>query len=115
MEQFKLDIYNIVGSEYCIESGDGEHVFSVINRALDSGKQVLLSFNNIDIVTTAFLNPAIGRLLEKHAKSEIYSRIIFSDISESDMIKVERVIETAELYYKDPDRMQRSVDSVYED
>ncbi len=115
MDKIKIDVYNIVSSPYCVESEDGERIFQAIEKALGKGRDIVVSFKNVEIITTAFLNPAIGKLLECHTKEEVLAKMSFVDIIESDKLKINRVIETAELYYKDPDRMQRTVDSIYED
>jgi hypothetical protein len=38
-----------------------------------------------------------------------------SDISDSGIVSLKRVVDTAKLYFKDPEAMQRSINDILED
>ena len=109
MKFYKVDIFNIVGSEHCIEATDGEKVFKIIKKGLENGKKIIISFNNIDMITTAFLNSAIGQLYGVFDEDFIKKNISVENLKPIDKIKLKRVTDTAKAFYNNPHRMQEIV------
>jgi len=75
MEPINLQILNITGDEFAVDAEDGEKVFQMIFTALKEDKKVNLSFRNITILTTAFLNTAWDDcmvVLQKNSSKKIY-------------------------------------------
>ncbi|HOJ61479.1 MAG TPA: STAS-like domain-containing protein [bacterium] len=114
-EPITLRINEIVGDEICVSTGDGQKVFERIATALQNKKKVDLSFLNVEILTSAFLNAAIGQLYGKFREDQIKSSLTVSDISPDDQILLERVVENAKEYYKDPERFEKALRKVMED
>lgn len=114
MENSTLQIVNMVGSSYCIEAEDGQKVFELIKKILIEKKKVTLSFLNIDMLTTAFLNTAIGQLYRDFPEEVIRENVKVENLSPSGLVSLKRVVETAKLYYKDPEAMERSIKEILE-
>lgn len=112
MENITISIYNTIGDVYGVEAEDGQKVFELIKKAMDNGNSVTLSFLNIEILTTAFLNTAVGQLYKDYSEDIIKSRLEVTDISESGKIALKRVVDTAKLFYKDPEALKRSIDNI---
>lgn len=112
MDKTKLNLYNIVGDSYCIEANDGQKVFKKIKYAFENGNKVEVSFLNIEIITTAFLNTAVGQLYKYYSEEKIKENLSVIDISESGKISLKRVVDTAKIYYNDPDSMERSINEI---
>lgn len=112
MEAITINIINIVGSSFCVEAEDGEKVFVLIDGLLSDQKKVVLSFLNIEMLTTAFLNTAIGKLYGKFTEEQIRANLSVRDLSPSGAVSLKRVVETAKLYYKDPGAMERSINDI---
>jgi len=112
MKGYRIDVFNIVGGALCIEADDGQSIYEYIQKTLKNGTNIIISFKNIEMVTTAFLNTAIGQLYREYNKEEISSRISFEDISDDIKVKIKRVNQTAKLFYEDPDRLQRTINEV---
>ncbi|HLX53353.1 MAG TPA: STAS-like domain-containing protein [Aquella sp.] len=66
MEQVKINIYNAVGNSFCTEADDGQLVYALIQKVFDENKLVVLDFHNVEMVTSAFLNSAVGQLYGKY-------------------------------------------------
>lgn len=115
METTTINIFNTVGSSYCVESEDGQKVFDLIKKAITENRKVILSFLNVDMLTTAFLNTAIGQLYGQFPEATIKENLQVENLSQSGMVSLKRVVETAKLYYKDPDAMQRSINEILGD
>ena len=115
MEKIQLNVFAITGDTFCVSADDGEKVFKQIRLALDAGKKVELSFLNIEMLTSAFLNTAIGQLYGIEDENKIKSNLSVTEISDDDKLLIKRVADTAREYYKDPDRFEKSIKKIMED
>lgn len=114
MENVLITIVNAIGDVYGVEADDGQKVYELILKAFNEKKKVLLSFQNIEILTTAFLNTAIGQLYKDFQDDYIRENLQVSEISESGIVALKRVVDTAKLYYKDPEALRRSIEEITE-
>lgn len=114
MENIKISIVNSIGDVYGIETDDGQKVFDLIVKAFRDDKKVTLSFQNIEMLTTAFLNTAVGQLYGNFSEDFIREHLEVSDISDSGKVALKRVVDTAKLYYKDPEILKKSIDEIAE-
>ena len=112
MEETRINIMNVVGNAFCVEAEDGQKVFEQIVKALKGNKKVVLSFLNVQMLTTAFLNTAIGQLYRDFTEEYIKASLSVIDISQSGLVSLKRVVDTAKLYYKDPSAMERSIKDI---
>lgn len=115
MENTTINIVNIIGDIYGVEADDGQKVFTLIKKAFDRNQKVILSFLNIEMLTTAFLNTAVGQLYKDYSEEEIKTNLKVTNITDSGKISLKRVVDTAKLYYKDPEALQRSINEILED
>jgi len=115
MDNITINVVNIIGDVYGIEASDGEKVFELIIKAFKENKKVTLSFQNIKILTTAFLNAAVGQLYRDFDEEFIKQHLQVSEISESGEVALKRVIETAKLFYENPDLLKKTIDEISED
>lgn len=115
MENITIKIVNVIGDVYGVEAEDGQKVFDLVIKAFNDKKQVTLSFQNIEMLTTAFLNTAIGQLYKDYSEVFVKENLKVSDVSESGKVALKRVVDTAKLYYKDPEALKRSIDEITED
>ena len=115
MENVTISIVNTIGDGYGVEAEEGQKVFDLIIKAFRDEKKVTLSFQNIEMLTTAFLNTAVGQLYKDYSEDFIKENLTVSDISESGKIALKRVVDTAKLYYKDPEALKRSINEISEE
>lgn len=106
-EDLTLSAFEIVGSPLAVASDDGQKVFERVSSAIKEGKSVSLSFRNIQSITSAFLNAAIGQLYGIVREDEIRSQLKVLDMQSDDLILLKRVVDTAKEYFKDPVRFKR--------
>jgi hypothetical protein len=112
MDKIKINVFNIVGYSDCTLPEDGDKVYSALDKALSKDKKVVISFKNIDKLTSAFLNNAIGKLYGKFDEDKIKESLSLEDISSSGKILLKRVVSTAKLYFKNPDKMRESIKEI---
>lgn len=106
IEQITLRIFEVVGSGLCVASEDGQKVYDQIAAALREGRKVRLSFLNVENLTSAFLNAAVGQLYGTFTEDEIKSSLSVSDMDKDDLALLKRVVDTAKQYFKDPKRFE---------
>lgn len=109
-----INVVNTIGDVYGVEADDGQKVFDLIVKAFQENKKITLSFKNIEMLTTAFLNTAVGQLYRDFPEDYIREYLKAVDISDSGKVALKRVVETAKLYYKDPEALKRSIDEIAE-
>jgi hypothetical protein len=112
-----ISIANVIGDVYGVEAGEGQKIFELIKKALAEERKVVLSFLNMEILTSAFLNTAIGQLYKDYSEEMIKENLQVENISESGKIILKRVVDTAKLFYKDKNafaRFQKSIEEILE-
>jgi len=112
----RIKVIDIVGSPFGVAADDGMAVHEKINAALAvTDRPVELDFTGMDLVISAFLNTAIGRLAGEMSLDEIRSRISFTGLPDDDRELVDRVLENAVLFYADPEQFKKSLELDEED
>ena len=106
-DKFPFQVYGIVGSSLCVATEDGQKVFDQIAPILKQDRSVELSFLNVEIMTAAFLNAAIGQLYGQFEEETINSLLIVQDLLPEDEALLALVKKSSKRYFEDPDRYDR--------
>ena len=88
----------LVGSA-CGLSEDGNKLYDHIATALRNDKKVVLSFDGVEVLTSCFLNNAIGRLYGVFDWGKIRSSIDVIDITREDKKLIKDVTDFAKIYF----------------
>lgn len=67
------------------------------------------------MLTSAFLNTAIGLLYKDFSEEDVKEYLKVADLSPTDTALLKRVVETAKMYYKNPERIEQSVKEILEE
>jgi hypothetical protein len=97
-----IRVVEVVGSGLCVALEDGQKVYDQIVKVFKEQKKVKLLFTNIDTLTSAFLNAAIGQLYGSYSEQLIRDSLNVDEIEADDRILLTRVIENSKIYYKNP-------------
>lgn len=100
MEEKVIRIYELINSKSADDDDKGNEVFNEIVRcANEEGVRIIVDFNSIELVNTAFLNNAIGKLFDRDSfKGEKYDIRIVN--MEEEMIELlKETISTARERY----------------
>ena len=114
-KQLVINILEVVESAHCTSSEDGQKVYQLIQKALREGKRITLSFKNIEDLTSAFLNSAIGQLYNEFSDLDIKDHIAIADASQDDLILLKRVVNRAKEFFKNPDRFKKTTSDMLGD
>lgn len=112
-----LNVKDIIGKGIAMSTGDGEKLFVVLYKLLKENKKVQLSFGDIDILISHFLNEGIGKLYEKFDNWDILDNAIeYVDIDSDDLeLLKNKVIPTAKNHFKDLVRSEKIDESILDD
>lgn len=112
MEAIKIIVYNVVGNSFCVEADDGQLIYDLLDKAFKENRITQLDFQNVEMITSAFLNTAVGQLYRDYAASFIKEHLSVVNMLPEDMSLLKRTVDTAKLFYSDPDRLQKSIDEI---
>lgn len=99
-----LVITDIIKSEYAVSPEDGRIIYDIIKKEITKKNEIILDFEGIDIMTTAFLNNAIGALYKNFEKEQLNLYISMTNISNSDLVLVKKAIERAKITFNEETR-----------
>jgi len=104
----KLNVKDIIGSDIAVSTDYGDILYKNIIEAFRQKKQVELDFYGIEIITTAFLNAAIGQLYNSYKSEELNKSIKLINISDEDILLLKKVIQRAKEYFFDRKKFEDS-------
>lgn len=104
-----VNVVNVIQKNIAMSTEDGQKLFEVLYGLLKSKERVQLSFENVDILISHFLNESIGKLYEKFQNWEILDQAIeYIDIDKDDLdLLIDKVIPTAKAHYNDVKRSEK--------
>jgi hypothetical protein len=109
MEEMNINIYELVGSNAAVSSATGQKVYNIIEKSIDKGLIANLNFANIDLLTTAFLNSAIGQLYSKFTSEKLQTNLKLSNIQNEDKLLLKKVTDRAKEYFKDKENLDNII------
>ncbi len=98
-DQIKLKVADLIGSTLCISAEDGQKVFGKVEQLVKGGKQVTISFENVTMLISLFMNVAIGQLYGSFSEETIRAQLKVEGLSPDDMELLKRVVDNAKKYY----------------
>ncbi|MDD9989661.1 MAG: STAS-like domain-containing protein [Spirochaetaceae bacterium] len=110
-----ISVFESTGSSLCVASGDGEKVYRRIARALAEGLPTKLSFRNVNTLTSAFLNAAIGQLYGTFDENQIRALLSVENIEPDDRELLKRVVDTAKLYFRNKEAFEQAFQEIEDD
>lgn len=112
-----LIVKNIIDSDIAVATDAGDKVFNEIVFHLSKKQPITLDFNDITILTTAFLNAAIGQLYSNESfSSEFlndYLKVI--NVQSEDKPLFSMVIRSAKEYFKNKKGFEDSANNAFYD
>lgn len=113
--QIIIMVFEVVGNGICVSSDDGQKVHDQIAAALREGKKIKVSFLNVESLTSAFLNAAIGQLYGEFSEGTIRAALAVAEMEQEDLALLKRVVETAKEYFNAPERFKKAREDALEE
>ena len=95
-----INVFNITGNRFCTSEEDGERVYTQIKKAMKSDLKVEISFQNVESLTTHFLDDAIGRLYGDFTESKIKESLSVKGLGIYNTLLLKRVISNAKSFFR---------------
>lgn len=94
---------------YCVDPADGHRLCAQVADALGKGESVRLDFSGVQVLTSSFLNPALGCLYAGFPPDVLSDRLTFEGLDTIDRALVEDVLATAMRFYQAPPGQQEQL------
>lgn len=107
-EPITVRVYDIIGGPLCVSTEDGQRLHDKIAPLLKEGTPVVLSFERVDTLISAFLNAAIGQLYGELPEDRIRALLSVCDMAEDDRDVLKRVVENAKMYFSKTEEFDRA-------
>ena len=107
-----IRIFDEEGGNVAVSVGEGDAIHQKIDIAIADEFIVVLDFQNIDIITTAFLNACIGQLHSKHLHGALNQYLKFENVKNEDKHLFSKAIKRAKEYFANPDDFHQLVKKV---
>lgn len=90
-----LLVNKILNSNIAVDKKTGDLIFDEVERAIENRENIIIDFSNIDLLNTAFLNNAIGKiyLMSSEKRKGVSIKIANFPLEAMDLL--EEVINTA--------------------
>jgi len=115
MKEININIFEQIGSSAAVSSQDGELLFERILKGMENDVRVILDFNNIELITSTFLNAAIGQLYSKYDSPFLRDHLKVENLAREDLDLLKKVVIRAKEYFKDKEQMEKNIKEVLED
>lgn len=109
IEKYVIRVYDEVGGDSAISVNDGDDLFNKIDKAIEQGLIVILDFQNINFIITAFLNAAIGQLYSKYDSNQLNEKLELINVKPEDVYLFKKVIERAKEYFANPEDFENNL------
>ena len=110
-----ITIRSFLDGNTALAPSRGYPIHDVIKEHLDKREIVYLDFSGMELMTTAFLNAVIGKLYSEFTSEYLNSYLKIKYIAQSDAVLLKKVIDTAKLYFKDPEAFDDHMKKTFKD
>ncbi len=114
--QMQILIKDIINASFAVTTEDGNTIFELLDDNFSNNTPVLLDFEGISLMTTAFLNSAIGQLYSKDRYSSIFlnKNLKLINVQEQDKPLFSLVVKRAKEYFANKQDFEKNAnDSIY--
>lgn len=104
-----INVKEVINKSIAMSTEDGEKLFHILFDELSKGNSIELSFEDISILISHFLNESIGKLYEKFSNWDILDKAIaYKHIDKDDLeLLYKKVIPTAKSHYSNIEKSKQ--------
>lgn len=97
----------------CATANQGQSVLAHLHTLVKTGQPVEIDFAGVEVLTTRFLNIAIGQLFKSVANNDeadaLESSLHFCGLDEDDLERMKNVIARARIFHLRPDDYRKAI------
>lgn len=94
-----IHVETILGKVEGIDAEEGQQIYDLILKAFFQNKKVILSFDNMEVLSEEFLQSAVGQLYKNYSHAEIKESLRIDNILFSGKVALKRVVDKAKEQY----------------
>lgn len=98
---YRIKLFEEVGDSAAVSTDDGDAIHSKIETALEKGLMVEIDFQNITLITSAFLNSAIGQLYGSFTSEKLKEKMKVVNATQNDLRLIKLVTDRAKEYFSE--------------
>lgn len=99
MKDAIIHVESVLGDVNGVESEEGQLIYDLVLKAFFESKKVILSFDNMEILSEDFLQSAIGQLYQIYSHAEIKKNIRIENVPFSGKVALKRIVDKAKTSY----------------
>jgi hypothetical protein len=111
-EPILIRVLDVIGRPLAVDTADGQRVHDKTAPLLREDTKVVLSFDGITMVITAFLNTAIGQLYGEFPEAKVDSQVEVRNLLPVFQPTLDKSCELSKAYFKDPERLKKAIQEV---
>jgi hypothetical protein len=109
-----LQVIDIIGSAVALSPEPGHNLYKAIRDQIKRDQKVKLDFRDIQVISTAFLNSAIGRLYSDFSSEQLNSYLSITNLPDEDILLLQKVIKRAKEYFENKDSFDKKIEDRYD-
>lgn len=112
----QIIITKIINTNFAVTTEDGNSIFQLLSSNFNVGKNIVLDFEGINLMTTAFLNAAIGQLYSNNSYSSDFlnKNLELINVQDTDKHLFPMVVKRAKEYFENKESFEKnSNDAIY--
>jgi hypothetical protein len=115
MKTITIKVNELVSCNKGVTPDEGKVIYDMLIEAFNEGKQVILNFSGVEMMTTAFLNVAIGNLYKTYTSEQLKEMLKFEKVSEMTAFRIKKVTDNAKEFYKNQEEFSQTVKEVLDE
>ncbi|MBR5842560.1 MAG: STAS-like domain-containing protein [Bacteroidaceae bacterium] len=105
-----IKVCDFVTLNQAVTPDEGEIIYNKIISYIGEGNIVILDFSDIQLMTTAFLNTAIGNLYKDYSSEQLNGLLKLENLQIGDSARVKKVVDNAKKFYANTVTFNKNVD-----
>lgn len=120
-ERIRFNLKDYLTLNIAVSADEGDKIHGLLKDFLlklqegGTNEIIAINFSEIEIVNTAFLNAAIGQLYADFNSEFLNKHLTIEDINPNDLVYLEKTLETAIEFYKNPKTFGDDVSEIMKD
>ncbi len=99
MDNLVIRIVDHITLNKGITPDEAEPLYRMEMEAFGAGRKVVLDFEGVEMLTTAFLNVIIGNLYKDYSSEKLKEMLFLDHLDETTAIRIKRVTTNAKSFY----------------
>ena len=111
MDTLKIIITDHISLNKGITPDEAEPLYKMEMEAFQMGRKVILDFEGVEMLTTAFLNVIIGNLYKYYSSEDLKSMLHLENLDDATAVRIKKVTTNAKAFYSDENDYSKTIEA----